>query len=218
MKKINNPILFESIIHTHHLQDCLSAPLADIAELYTFEKGEYLLQQNIYSDTLYFLISGRVEVFSFIGNDRTHCQQYFCNCEILGEADLLWGEPAISYVLTLDDCYCVGISLSHHKEALLNDTVFLNYIGKVLASRLKDKTTERNRLLKLETRLASYILSCQKDNQFEICLKETADLLDSSYRHLLRIMASFCQNGYLKKTGRGKYCIADPEALRKLIT
>lgn len=213
MKKINDEKLLNALVEVNHLQELFSVPFLPMAELFIFDKGEYLFSQNMPSDYLYFLVSGRVEVFAYIGENRIHCQQYFCSCEIIGETDILWGEPSISYVLALSSCKCIGISLPRYREILLNDIAFLRHVARALSNRLKDKTTDRNRLISLESRLAAYIFDFSNGGIFTANLKETAELLDSSYRHLLRSMSSMCDKGTLKKLGRSCYRIEDMNTL-----
>ena len=213
MKKINNLQQLQSLIQTNNLQDLFSAPLLPMAELFYFDKDEYITRQHVKTDYIYFIVKGHAKVFAYLDNDQTHCQQYFRSCEIIGETDLLWDEPPISYVLSLSECLCIGICLSKYRKKLLDDTTFLRYTSKVLASRLKDKTTTRNRLISLETRLINHILAFQENGMFCMNLKESAELLDSSYRHLLRIMAFLCEKGTLKRLSRGKYEIVDMQAL-----
>lgn len=213
MKKINDDKLLETLVDMNHLQDITTVPFLPMAELFVFDKGEYLFSQNLFSDYVFFLVSGRVEVFAYIGENRIHCQQYFCSCEIIGETDILWGEPSISYVLALSSCKCIGIFLPRYREVLLNDVAFMRHVARTLSNRLKDKTTGRNRLISLESRLAAYIYDYSSGGIFTANLKETAELLDSSYRHLLRSMSSLCEKGILKKLGRSCYHIEDMNSL-----
>ena len=67
----------------------------------------------------------------------------------------------------------------------------------------------------LESRLASFILKNSKDNIFHYNLTECAELLCTSYRHLLRVLNSFCTNNKLSKNGK-YYEIIDRSYFEKI--
>jgi len=67
----------------------------------------------------------------------------------------------------------------------------------------------------LESRLASFILKTEKDGIFSYNLTECAELLCTSYRHLLRIINLFCSTNKLVKNGKF-YKIIDRSYLEKV--
>jgi hypothetical protein len=67
----------------------------------------------------------------------------------------------------------------------------------------------------LEERLASYVMNISENNVFCENLTLLAELLGTSYRHLLRTLKSFCDKGYLKKEN-GVYKIIAPNQLSEL--
>lgn len=215
MKRISDAHRLAAVLEQNDLQSLFSAPLLPMAELLVFEKGEYLYRQGERTDDLYVLVSGRAEVYAYIRDDLAHCQQYFCSCDLIGEADVLWGEPPVSNVLALSRCTCVGISLARWRDTLLADPVFLRAAARALARLLREKSAH-TRLLPLEARLSAYILTASNGDVFAMNLKETAELLDASYRHLLRVMAGLCGQGALERVGRGRYRIAGRGLLRAL--
>ena len=60
----------------------------------------------------------------------------------------------------------------------------------------------------LESRLASFILKSENNGIFSYNLTECAELLCTSYRHLLRIINLFCNTNKLSKNGKS-YKIID---------
>jgi hypothetical protein len=85
------------------------------------------------------------------------------------------------------------------------------------------KYSSINLLYPLENRLASYILADtsntvnagKKTITFEGNLSEVAELLGTSYRHLLRTLNNLCTQGLIRKNLLA-YEILDLEKLRKL--
>ncbi|MGL4373871.1 MAG: helix-turn-helix domain-containing protein, partial [Turicibacter sp.] len=67
----------------------------------------------------------------------------------------------------------------------------------------------------IEQRLAFYILHSSRQNVFSSNISECANIMRTSYRHLLRILNTFCQNGVLEKQGKD-YVILDLYELNRI--
>ena len=74
----------------------------------------------------------------------------------------------------------------------------------------------------VEVRLASYLLSiscAESDALFKshisISLKDAANLIGTSYRHLNRVMTQFCEEGLIERN-KGYILVKDLEGLREL--
>lgn len=214
MRQIHDPAQVRQAIAAYHLQALFSRDLTAMGELFQFEKGEYLMHQGLVAVRLYLLLSGSVQVFQYTVSGRTHCQQYFNSLEILGETDALWGAPCVGNVVALTDCLCLGISLETYGPALRDDLPFLRHVAQVLAQRLASKS-ENTLLEPLELRLAAFMLRARRGNRFELTMQETAKMLDSSYRHLQRVIYAMCRLHLLAKAGYG-YEILNLEALEAL--
>lgn len=214
MERLDDSKLLNRLVRENDLQNLFQSNVTAMSELFRFRKGEFLMRQGMSANYLYFLLSGKAEVYQYTVSDRVHCQEYFNSLECIGEIDVLWDKPAISNVVTLSECLCLGISLIKYRETLQNDLLFIRHVAITLANRLDNK--RYNTLLDpLETRLASFILRVKTGDTFNFSLKECAEILDSSYRHLLRVMYALCESNILQKTDRG-YQIKDPEALAML--
>ena len=74
---------------------------------------------------------------------------------------------------------------------------------------------DESALSSLESRMARFILSNSPDNLFSFQLTNCADILNVSYRHLLRMLKTFCQMGVLEKVKNG-YRVTSRDSLEKL--
>jgi len=77
-----------------------------------------------------------------------------------------------------------------------------------------------NLLYPVENRLASYMMATRRNGnrvQFDETLTEIAELLGTSYRHLLRTINNLINKGILKKCKFG-YEVIDEEMLSNLAT
>jgi len=122
------------------------------------------------------------------------------------------------------DSYCVGLPLGKVRNQLFHDAKFLRCICGSLAHKLNrlSKNSTINLLYPLENRLASYMLAAgeraaQHGNRivFSGNLTETAELLGTSYRHLLRTLNTFCDKEIIKKNN-GCFEVVNVKVLREL--
>jgi len=106
------------------------------------------------------------------------------------------------------------------REKLLNDAKFLRFICSSLGNKMdtSSRNGSINLLYPLENRLASYIMATREDGNrvvFNETLTEIAELLGTSYRHLLRTINNLINREVLKKDNYG-YEIINEEILSSL--
>ncbi len=190
--------------------------MSNLLELFSLNKGDFLINEGECSDYLYFLVSGKLKVFSHSTSGKIMSLNLFNSFEIIGETGSLWNNPPTASVQASSKAYCIGISMKH-RDILLNDVIFLRYICKNLGERLSymNNTTCINLYEPLENRLASFILKTEENGVFSYNLTECAELLCASYRHLLRVINLFCSTNKLIKEGKS-YKILDRDYLESI--
>ncbi len=217
MRRIKDDKLFEQLMNRTNISNIFTLDVAKIVELFLFEKEEFLIRQEEYSEYLYFLASGRLKVFSSNLSGKIIPFGYYQRFRVIGEVSLLWGNKPIASVQSIDRCYCFGINLEKYRDMLMSDNSFLRYICTLLCSRVKtlDNNMAVLMFMPLETRLASFILQNTENGVFQTSLLECSELIATSYRHLLRTMKDFCDRGILKKK-KQKYFIINEDMLREI--
>ena len=89
-------------------------------------------------------------------------------------------------------------------------------ICELLASKINNEGRYSTTLLDpLEVRLAQFILLNATNHLFTLQLTDCADALNTSYRHLLRIMKQLCALNILSKE-HNCYYIQDRDALERV--
>ncbi len=209
MIKVDDNSLLDKYITNSGILDIFSTDINPYIDLLHFNKGEFLINEGECSNYLYFLVNGKLKVFSHSSSGKIMSLYHFNSFEIIGETCSLWDKPPTASVQTTSACYCIGISMKH-RDVLLNDIKFLRYTCKNLGERLSymNNNTCINLYDSLENRLASFILRREKNGIFSYNLTECAELLCTSYRHLLRVINSFCASGKLEKNKKS-YKILD---------
>lgn len=217
MEKVESNSLFNKYVIETKILELFSNDMHNKMDLFYFKKGDVLINEGECSDYLFFLVSGKMKVFSHSSSGKIMFVSHFKSLQVLGETCSLWKKPPTATVQATTNGYCIGISLRRYRELLLNDIKFLRYTCMNLGERLSymNSNTCITMFDSLESRLASFILKNSKDNVFHYNLTECAELLCTSYRHLLRVLNTLCSNGKLNKTGK-YYKILDEDYFIKI--
>ena len=185
--------------------------------LCTYTEGEFILRQGHPSLWVFIVLKGKMKVFLTVPNGRTLLICYYSSSVILGEVELvLDSDAAASSVQAITEVSCICIPRDIYQEQLKSSLRFMNAVGTELAQKLyhSNESSAAMILHSLETRLCAYIANTHTDGCFREKLTEVAEILGTSYRHLLRTLEILCRQGVLKKTPRG-YRIADMTQLRR---
>lgn len=216
MKNISDTLSLKKYIRTLDLQSYLSHNLDSIATLISFEKDEHLITIDMPSDYLYFLVEGTVRVYSYSSDTQNIVISRSQPVAILGEASSLWNMPPKGNVKAETKCICVGISLKKYRHLLQNDVLFLQNICQILSYRLNNGISLATSLTEpVETRLARFILENTVNKKFSFQLTTCAAILNVSYRHLLRTINSFKEDGIIEKE-KSYYLVLDASQLKEL--
>lgn len=212
MEIIRDPAVLRKWIDAFHLQDYVTADLLEIGEVHVYTSGEYLAHEGTPAPYFDFLVHGDVISYSYTCTGRIHCESYMSGFGILGQAAALWEQPAFNDVLALTECTCVTIRMDQYREPLLNDVKFLRFITYWMSQHVRDNAFRHN---PLEVRTARFILQVARNDVFRFNLSQCADILETSYRHLLRVLKQMCSEGLLEHRGNG-YQIRDRQGLTLL--
>lgn len=216
VKILSDPSRKAQLIQEHNLKSYMTLDLNEISELVCFARNEYLVTAGVPSDYLYFVISGKTICFSYTSNEKNNCVSFSQRQTLVGEASSLFGKPPAFSVKALSDTLCIAINLPRYRTRLLNDLTFLRNICELLASKINNEGRYSTTLLDpLEVRLAQFILLNTAGHLFTLQLTDCADALNTSYRHLLRIMKQLCALNILSKE-HNCYYIQDRDALERV--
>lgn len=209
MKRINDSKLLNQYIEKYNMNEIFSKDIKPYTELFLFSKGDHICREGENLSHLFFLVEGKAKVYSSLSNGKTILICFYNSGNIIGDVEFMKLEPANSNFQVIEDSYCIAISLQRVREYLLDDIKFMRFMCESLSQKLirLSKNSSINLLYPLENRLASYILDTGASTDingvrviiFNENLTEIANLLGTSYRHLLRTLKIFCKNGILKK-------------------
>ena len=210
MEKIYNAQLKELYINKYKLNDIFTDDMSGYMELVSFKKGEYICNENEKMEYLFFLVKGKGKVYVILKNGKSLLLSFCYPLTVIGDIEIVNNCDTSSNIV---------------REKLLKDAKFLRYVCDSLGRKLQSSSNNNsiNLLYPLENRLASYILAAKEeiivDNKkayiFNEKLTELAELLGTSYRHLLRTINALINKGVISKEN-GYYKILDKKLLKTL--
>lgn len=224
MKKIEDPFIIEKYYNELNMQEIFINDVTKHMKLLKFDKYEYLSREEEDLEYLLFFIQGKAKVFKTLPNGRSLLLAFYNSIRVIGDIEIVKNKSATSTIQALSTCYCLAIPMKKARLELTNDRKFLKFTCESLAEKLAavSMNSSINLLYPLENRLASYInefLTNDEDSNIYIDFDENlvniAELLGSSYRHLLRTLNTLSKKGVLEKED-GKYKVINKVLLEEL--
>jgi len=191
-------------------------------ELVEFDKDEYIYQMTEPVDYFYFFVEGKAKVYTMMENGKRLLLRFYRPLMVIG--DLEFANNGVNHastnIKTLSKVYCVRVPMNILRKKYSDDAQFIKFINKSLAEKLESLSISSsiNLLYPLENRLASYLMYLYSGQEEEIIidqLGDIAELLGTSYRHLLRIFKLFSNREFIKRQ-RNKITVIDEDSLQKL--
>ena len=176
------------------------------AVLYRCPAGRDIARQGEALKSLYVFLEGRAKVVRLMENGRTMLHDFYTGVSLLGDLELCRGDlTALSSVRAVTDAWLIGFELTGRREAMLRDPRFLRLMCGELASKLEQASASaaKNLLYPLSERLIDYMRKAQTGDVFSESLTGTSELLGVSYRHLLRTLKAFEEQGLIERVPEG---------------
>lgn len=196
-----------------HLEETGLAELAADypTALYYCPAGRDIARQGEPLTSLYVFLEGRAKVVRLMENGRTMLHDFYQEVALLGDLELCRGDlTARTTVRAVTDAWLIGFSLEGRREKMLGDARFLRLMCRELAGKLErsSESAAQNLLYPLADRLMAYMAKAQSGGVFSENLTATAEILGVSYRHLLRTLRDFEQEGRIRRV-RGGYALPE---------
>jgi CRP/FNR family transcriptional regulator, putaive post-exponential-phase nitrogen-starvation regulator len=226
VKKVEDLFAIESYYNELKMYRFFNKDMKKNIKLFEFKRNEYICTEGEEISHFIFLIKGKAKVFKTLPNGKTLLLSFYKPLQVIGDIEIVKNQAASGTIQALSDCYCLAISMKKAREELTKDSKFLKFTCESLAEKLSviSMNSSINLLYPLENRLASYInessvsIKGEQLNEyidFDENLINIAELLGSSYRHLLRTFNGLCKKGVLEKDNVG-YRIVNKEFLTEL--
>lgn len=217
MIQIQDRMIIDAYITKYAIDKIITMENGYEIQLCEFKQGELVCRAGEELQYIYFFLNGKAKVYTTMETGKSLLFSFYEAFDLIGDVEFMLRTPIQCNVECMTQVRCLRIPLLKYREELLQDNRLLRGISIHLASKLSgiSNNSARNLLYPLENRLAAYILSMEKESYFLENLVPTAELLGTSYRHLLRCMKKFCERRYMKKEAKG-YAILERAKLLEL--
>ncbi|MGD6888343.1 Crp/Fnr family transcriptional regulator [Bacillus mobilis] len=178
-------------------------------QLNHFEKGGLICNIDDEIDRLYFVVKGKVKVYTITPEGKKLILRFINPLAVVGDIEFIQNSKAHNAVETCSDVVAISVSHTVIRNKLLQDPKFMNFLLENIANTLKISTrfTALNLLYPVEVRVASYLLSISTDsngNMYKEDLDATsvssiADFIGVSYRHVIRVLQKFYKEKLIEK-------------------
>lgn len=193
-------------------------------EIFEYKKGEQVIECYTEMEYMYFMYKGKTKIYIITENGKSLLLDFYHTHQVMGDLEFITGDDSTCYVDAIADCKILVISYDKLRTLVGEDVGFYKYISAGLAKKLRaaSNSSTINQLYTLKAKLSSYILGLAIDVDTESFskivelekLKDVADLLGASYRHLLRTFSELEEEGVVIQKGR-KITILDIELIKE---
>lgn len=186
--------------------------------LVEFEEGEPIYPAGSKLRYMFFVAEGRIRIHHISEAGRQFIVTYEDAPAFLGDVEFLDDTPSGNHVEAATSLTCLLLPMEQCRILLENDLLFYKFLCRSIAAKLVGVNKERQiGRLPLPEKLAAYLLHLCQSGQDMPSLQEVSEVLDCSYRHLLRSLREFCRQGILSQPKKGSYSVADPIKLIQLV-
>jgi len=221
MKKMKDQEQIDQYIQAYQIESIFNEPLLPYLELYSFEQGELICSQGDPSQYLYVLVKGKIKISTTSPEGKTLILSFKTPLEVIGDVEYVRGIDFINTVEAVSSVMMIGIHYRWLENYGKDHSPLLQFLLDIITKKFTIKSTSLsfNLMYPVEVRLASYLLSVSFDESDSLCnvqlsisIKDAANLIGTSYRHLNRVIAQFCKEGLVERNN-GFILVKDREGL-----
>ncbi|PDZ60239.1 Crp/Fnr family transcriptional regulator [Bacillus thuringiensis] len=209
MKFIHDLKLLETKLREYHIEEMFNVEKQPPFTLQQYGQDEIVLLEGSELESLLFLVEGKVKITSSVETGKSLLLRFIQPFSIIGDIELIRNVPVQSQVKAINKCLLIGLHFDYIKEYEMNNPKFLHTLLEHVSYKLQTCTTASrvNLLASVENKFASYLISTispEPDNIFGVELKtsnikEIADLLGTTYRHLNRVIHSLSEKKIIER-------------------
>lgn len=209
MKVEQRSDLITRYLETNKMLEIFSEIDTAYFQLNHFEKGELICNIDDKMDRLYFVVKGKVKVYTITPEGKKLILRFINPLAVVGDIEFIQNSKAHNAVEAFSEVVAISISHTVIKNKFLQNPKLMKFLLDNIANTLKISTrfTALNLLYPVEVRVASYLLSISTDsngNMYKEDLDATsvssiADFIGVSYRHVIRVLQKFYKEKLIEK-------------------
>ncbi|MEF2965749.1 cyclic nucleotide-binding domain-containing protein [Paenibacillus sp. M1] len=213
MKETRDTEQIHAYLRTFRIDSAIPEDLKPHLSLCRFGQGEFICTQGEPAGVLYILVKGKIKIYTTSAEGKTLILSFKSPVEIIGDIEYVQGGDIINTVEAVTSVDMIGISYRWLRKFANDDPKFLQFLLDIVTRKflIKSNDLSFNLMYPVEVRLASYLLSVCFDGTDALLqgrlstsdLKDAANLIGVSYRHLNRVLYQFCAEGLTERTKDG---------------
>ena len=225
MKEIQDRQQLNHYLKAHQIEAIFNEHIFPHLSLYQFEKGEIICSQGEPAQYLYVLVEGKVKIYTTSSEGKTLILSFKTPLEVIGDIEYVRSMDILNTVEAVTPVWMIGVHQCWLKKYGSDHVPLLKFLLDVITKKftMKSNSLSFNLLHSVEVRLASYLLSVSFDEsdsllpgqQSIVSLKDAANLIGTSHRHLNRVIQHFCAKGLIERNN-GFISVTNRQGLRVL--
>ncbi|MFD2615016.1 Crp/Fnr family transcriptional regulator [Paenibacillus gansuensis] len=226
MREIPEKERLQQHLAAFQLNEVFPERLQEHLALYRFEPGEAICAQGEQAEYVFVLVKGKIKVHTTTSEGKTLIISFKTPLEVIGDIEYIRGGENLNTVSAVTPVEMIGV---RHRwlRAYGQEAPLLQFLLEIITRKFYSKSVSMsfNLLHPVEVRLASYLLSVSYEPGEEEgpypggltveSLKDTANLIGTSYRHLNRVVQRFCAEGLIERN-RGALTVIDRHGLKAI--
>ena len=206
MNVISNPVLLKSYLDRTGIDSFFNSK--PNFQLLHYSPGELLTTAFSATEYLFFVIEGKLSLYDMPDEETiVFLETDFQDVTLIGEIELFDLQYESFFVEAVTDVYAIAIRLEENREMLLNDCKFLVYVCRSLEKKLSGAVSSSIPGT-LKTRLERRIKRMPAGEHIRN-ISTIASGFGASKRQVLRVLKQLCNEGCLRREGRGDYVVND---------
>ncbi|MDQ0271645.1 Crp/Fnr family transcriptional regulator [Cytobacillus purgationiresistens] len=225
VKKLEDEKLMTSYLKKHQLQNVFPKEMESYLALYSYEQGELICHQGDSAGHLFILVKGKIKVYTTSVEGKTLILSFKTPLEVIGDIEYIQEIDIINTVEAVSSLTVIAVPYKWLKKYCENYPPFLRFLLGIITQKfyIKSDFLSFNLMHSVEVRLASYLLSHSFDEMHSLVtgvhttesLKDAANLIGTSYRHLNRVLLQFNKKGLVERRSKS-IVIKDWEGLKEI--
>ncbi|WP_123040362.1 Crp/Fnr family transcriptional regulator [Cohnella candidum] len=225
MREIKDQEQLAAYLGVPPLDNAFPKPLLPHLTLCRFERGERICSQGQKAEYLYVLVQGKIKIYTVSPEGKTLILSFKTPIELIGDIEYVRDIEIINTVEAVSEAVMIRVPYRWLRQYAGEHPPLLRLLLDVLARKfhLKSNSMRFNLMYPVEVRFASYLLAVsfdESDTLYEgrlgaVSLKDAANLIGTSYRHLNRVIRQLCADGLIERV-RGSIRVKDRQGLRAL--
>ena len=213
MREIRDPETIQQWIETSRIQENFDTPDLPF-RLYEYESGEMLVSPFKEFRELLFVVKGRVDIYGIKDNGNIIPINARKGRMILGDMEFCRKSRAQYHAEAKDQVVCLALPLESCRSELERDVRFLHTLLDSVSEKMELSSLLESSADTIEERVLFYMRNMCPDGELR-GVDETTLKLRCSRRQLQRVLRKLCEEGKVKKIGKGCYRLAEGGQERK---